>query len=210
MLSFLKESHSLTSQNGTQPAAASGGDQPISQPEDYLTVSGQEKKLRQSTMLLGALFVVGILSVVFMIKKTSPAAASAATDDQSKLEAALAQLSGMQSEVNSQIKTVGSRFYQQNVIGQISVDELKKNPFKRDSGAGLDDVDAQHKRRQLELAVAGLQLWSITGAPKGLCCMINDKVYYVGDEVNGLRISQITPKAVEFEKDGLKIELKID
>lgn len=211
MLSFLKENPSVPVATTSQVEKSESSQNSISQPEDYLTVSGNERKLRQSTLMLTAMFVVGIGSVWFMVKKTSPSAVCAATDEQAKIEAALAQLSGMQSEVNSQINTVGNRFYQQNMLGQISVDELKKNPFKRDTVVGVEDnIDLQQKRRQLETAAAALQLWSITETPKGLCCMINDKVFYVGDEVNGLRIHQIKTNAVVFEKEGLMTELKIE
>jgi hypothetical protein len=46
--------------------------------DDYLTVAGHEKKLKQSTIILIAVFVVGALGVWMMIRKAIPSAAAAA------------------------------------------------------------------------------------------------------------------------------------
>ncbi len=211
MLSYLKQGQTEIPAVAAAEAQADGHDAAsISQPGDYLTVSGRGRKLRQSTILLLAVFGVGVLGVFFMIKKTTPAQAAQANDDQAKLDAAIAQLSGMQSEVNSQMNSVVGRFYQQTNIGQISVDELKKNPFKLESGSGLIDEDAKSREDRLRRASAQLQLWSVTGTPRGMCCMINDTVLYAGDTINGLTVKSITENGVVLEQDGAVTELKME
>lgn len=210
MLSYLKEGQTQIPSPGE--ADLSSGEPVVSGPNDYLTVSGHSQKLRQSTILLLVLFGVGVLGVWFMIKKTTPVQAAAAADDQAKLEAAIAQLSGMQSEVNNQMNSVVGRFYQQSSIGQISVDELKKNPFKRETGSGLIDEEKDRQKREalLHAATAKLQLWSITATPRGMCCMIDDQVLYVGDVLNGMTVKSITDKTVSLEQDGVVTELKME
>lgn len=218
MLSYLKDGQTQipaanpTSADGTELDAA------LSKQEDYLTVAGHSKKLRQSTILLLVLFGVGVLGVWFMIKKTAPAqAATPAVDEQAQLEAAIAQLNGMQSEVNTKMDSVVNRFYQSSNVGQISVDELKKNPFKLEQTAStaIDDETLNRNKRTLledkvRRAAAGLQLWSVTETPRGICCMINDKVLYVGDSINGLTIKSIDNKIVGLELDGITIQMKMD
>ena len=135
MLSYLKEGQSKSPAAPQTQTDAAGEDAALSRQDDYLTVSGHGQKLRQSTLLLMALFAVGVLGVWFMIKKTTPAQAAAANDDdQMQIEAAIAQLNGMQSEMNTQMDSVVGRFYQYSNVGQIGVNELKKNPFKREIG----------------------------------------------------------------------------
>jgi preprotein translocase subunit SecG len=218
MLSYLKEGQSKTAAADPTPIELAGEDAALSRQDDYLTVSGHGQKLRQSTILLMALFAVGVLGVWFMIKKTTPAQAAAANDDQAQIEAAIAQLNGMQSEMNTQMDSVVGRFYQYSNVGQIGVEELKKNPFKRELGAGqvaLEEKDQRRTKLQLlednvRRASAGMQLWSVTATPRGACCMINDRVLYAGDEINGLTVKSINKKSVVLELEGVCVELKMD
>jgi len=218
MLSYLKDGQTQIPAANSTSADAAGTDAALSKQEDYLTVSGHSKKLRQSTLLLIVLFGVGVLGVWFMIKKTTPAqAATPAAEEQAQLEAAIAQLNGMQSEVNTKMDSVVNRFYLSSNVGQISVDELKKNPFKLEQNAStaVDDETLNRNKRMLledkiRRAATGLQLWSVTETPRGICCMINDKVLYVGDSINGLTIKSIDNKIVELEQDGISIQMKMD
>lgn len=219
MLSYLKDPNQIPATAGensseTKPAALSG-------PGDYLTVAGHGKKLRQSTILLGVLFVVGAAVVFFMIKKTSPAAASAAPDeDQLKLEAALVQIENMKKEMDTQMNTVVGRFYQFSNVNQIGVDELKKNPFQRELEVGpisqesdMAALSAQQQQRLLVEAQSQgsqLELWSITSTPKGMCCMIGDKVLYEGDSLGEMKVKSIQTKRVVLDYKGVPVELTIE
>ena len=139
-------------------------------------------KLTILAMILVALFAIGAAGVWFMIKKTAPATANAATaEDQAQLEAALAQLNKMQAEMDTQMDTVVGRFYQFSNVNQVRVNELKKNPFHREFDvADVDDTSDQdlgnneleYLQDQAYKQSNGLELWSITGTPKGMCCMI--------------------------------------
>ena len=145
MLSYLKDG-----QNQTPAAEAQNAEDQqnngLCQQDDFLTVSGHGKKLQQSTIMLAALFVVAAGVVWFMVKKTTHATASAATsENQTQLETALAQLNTMQTEVNTQMDSVVGKFYQFSNVEQVEVDQLKKNPFKRELGDGFRTLIAQKR-----------------------------------------------------------------
>ena len=212
MLSYLKDGNQL-------PASADmpDGDQAASSTEDYLTVSGNSQKVRRSTMIVAIVFAVGALGIWFMVKKTTPATANAEpSQNQVQLETALAQLDSMKAEMDSQMDSVSGRFYQFNNVDQVGVEELKKNPFIRgemnsapgSSGTGSQQQEQIHQEAQV--ISMGLELWSITATPKGMCCMIDDKVLYQGDTYRSMTVKSITAKAVTLEYKGTHVELKMD
>ena len=151
-----------------------------------------------------------------MVKKTTPAAANAeTTQSQEQLDTALAQLNAMQNEIDSQMDSVNGRFYQFNNVDQVAVDELKKNPFKRELDYVVDkDNTASQQAEQIyqeaQVISMGLQLWSITETPKGMCCMIDDKVLYKGDTYKEMTVESIESKIVKLSYKGIPIELKMD
>ena len=208
MLSYLKDGNEL-------PASSemSGGDESANS-TDYLTVSDNNQKLRRSTLILVVLFAVGGLGLWLMVKKTTPATANAQTNEnQVQLETALAQLDSMQAEMDSQMNSVAGRFYQFNNVNQVGVDELKKNPFVRkqfsaESGGGTQQ--SEQSRQEAQVIAMGMELWSITATPKGLCCMIDDKVLYQGDAYRNMTVKTIGQKTVTLEYNGIDIELKMD
>ena len=212
MLSYLKDGNQL-------PASSDmpDGDQAASSPQDYLTVSGHSQKVRQSTIMLVALFVIGAIGVGFMVKKITPASANAEpSQDQVQLETALAQLDSMKTEMDSQMNSVAGRFYQFNNVDQVAVDELKKNPFKRetdytaDSGIAGKSQQLEQVRQEAQVVAMGLELWSITATPKGMCCMIDDKVLYQGDTYKDMAVTSIAEKTVTLDYKGVPIELKME
>lgn len=217
MLSFQKDDHtSLIANNTSAPEGAP--QDAVTRQDDYLTVSSHGKKLQQSTMILVALFAVGALGVWFMIKKTVPATANAAPGaDQAQLEAALAQLNSMQQEMNSEMDSVVGRFHDFGKVDQVGVNDLKKNPFQREVAGIQEEIiaesDAQKERQQLQAAAtqkaSKMELWSITSTPKGLSCMINNKLLYKGDVIDDMTIQTINNKSVILDYKGVPVELKI-
>ncbi|HML75478.1 MAG TPA: hypothetical protein PKB02_13395 [Anaerohalosphaeraceae bacterium] len=214
MLSFLKDGQTLPASADMNPSDTSEGS--VTRQEDYLTVAGHSKKLKQSTILLIALFAIGGISVLLMVKKATPSQAAAAQqkEEQLEIETAIAQLSGMQSEVNKEMKNVTGRLNHLSEVGQIDVKDLKKNPFTREMTSGEISLDNRTQMQilmeQARKQAAGLELWSITASPRGACCMINDKVLYAGDEINGFKVSEIGKQKVTLERDGARVELKMN
>jgi len=221
MLSYLKDAEQLPAaeQMDAQPQDPAAS---VDAPADYLTVAGHGRKLRQSTMVLCVLFAVGAGAVWFMIKKAAPVTASAAgVDNQLQIEAALAQVEKMKREMDTEMNTVVGRFYQFSDVRQISVDELKKNPFRREvdaKGAAAvtptgEAIAAQQRQKLLAEAqqqTGQLELWSITSTPRGMCCMIGEKVLYEGDAFDGMTVESIYPKRVVLNYKGVPVELTIE
>lgn len=216
MLSFMKDGQTIPAVAATEQNSQNGQEPSLTRQEDYLTVSGHGKKLKQSTMLLIALFVIGGIGVFLMVKKATPAQASAAgvKDETKEIESAIAQLNGMQTEMNSKMKSVTGRLNHLKDVGQIDVSELKKNPFMRDESSSQYDTSnpaqLQLLQEQARRQAGSLTLWSITASPKGLCCMINDTVVYEGDKIGDFTVKQINKESVIVDRDGVSVELKIN
>lgn len=217
MLSYLKNDQNQI------PAASELENGPDVQTEsssevsEYLSCAQRGKTVKQGTIVLVLLFAVGAGSIWWMIKKSSPATAQAASDESAmQIEKVLAQLSSYQTEANGQMDSVLRRFHQSSEIGQIEANELKKNPFRREVPAAseepVEDL-SQSQQAMLQDEVgrqAGrLQLWSISARDRNSCCMINDKVLYVGNEIEGFKILKIEPHRVIVGRDGFQVELKI-
>jgi hypothetical protein len=207
MLSYLKDANQLPASSDMENDTGTA---------EYLTVSGHGQKVRQSTIMLVVLFSIAAIGVWFMVKKATPAAANAAPNqDQAQLESALAQLNNMQNEIDSQMDSVNGRFYHFNNVDQVAVDELKKNPFKREMdysvGHGGDASQrAEQIQQEAQVISMGMELWSITATPKGMCCMIDDKVLYKGDTYKDMTVESIEGKVVRLSYKDVPVELKMD
>ncbi len=215
MLSFLNEdkpndNDSVNELTGEQNA---DNEDQISNQEDYLIPAQHGKNLKQSTIVLAALFAVGALVVLFMIKKTTPSSADAAQSDaQKQIEAVLGELARVEGNIAKHNKIVG-RFYDSADVDQIKVSELKKNPFRSDLGpiTQTEDTSRQSnwKREEIEAKVQTLRLLSIMESPQGGCCMIDDKLLNIGDQIKGLTVTKISGKYVYLTSDNITIKLKM-
>ena len=212
MLSFMKdessenskESKSNLKQDGKSPQQSGGlniqNTQNLSlNNQDFITVAEAGKGVRKSSIVLGILFLVGVVCLFIMIKKSGPTAASASTVDAEKtrIEQAIANLTGIKTEIFSGIEKVLQKFHTFSNVEQVKLGELSKNPFKIDPyfgesvQGGLTGVQASG-----EQPANGLELFSIMQSNNKICCMINEKILYEGDEVNGYAIVKITEKEV--------------
>jgi preprotein translocase subunit SecG len=204
MLSFLRE------QGGTGVPArkadvvagetsAGGVEQP--QGEQYLTVA--KGRTRRSTILLAVLFIAGLLCLWFMIRKSTPSAAVAMTEDieEVQVEAALSRLTGFKSELFKRMDEIVRRFYEFSNVLQVKVDELAKNPFALElemKSAEESEVQEVPKidpalfwRQEVERKAQGFQLLSIMQSDQGKCCMIGDTILRKGDSIQGFKVRQI-------------------
>jgi preprotein translocase subunit SecG len=218
MLSFMREQavSDLTGQE--QPAA--GADQ-SPRDEEYLTVSAGGRNVKKTTSMLVALFVIGLISLGFMIKKSTPQTAAASdADAESRIEAAIARLTGIKAEMFSRMDEIVEKFYEFSDVQQVHVNQLAKNPFQHEllwtdlkKGPEVDDdmLRQQRLRKQAQM----LRLLSIIRSEQGNCCMIDDKILREGDYIKGFRVSQIGQNFVKLElernqTDNLQIVLKLD
>jgi hypothetical protein len=214
MLSFMREhgtgnpSDHSSSAAGPQGVSSAGGPEP----QEYLTVAANSKSVRRSTTLVAILVAIGLLCLMFMIRKSQPEAASArqSANDETKIEAAINRLTGARSEMTDHMGAIIKKFYEFSDVFQVKVSELVKNPFEVEGfmTKGLKDaaiisedpqVKAEAIRRQRMQEKAGtLRLLSIMRSDSGHSCMINDQILRQGEAIEGFMINQIGSNFVEL------------
>jgi preprotein translocase subunit SecG len=218
MLSFLREQG--FGDSGVQETTKSSGGEPgdrrdLKSPDSssekeqqYLTVAAQGKDVRKMTMLLAVLFVIGLLCLLFMIKKSVPQSATAASDsgEETQIEKAIERITGVGSELFKRMDQIVNKFYEFSDVQQVRVYELVKNPFERqiflaDGDEIPDSTEAVLKK--------DLQLLTILQTDDGYCCMIDDKILYEGDTIKGFKVVQIGDDFVKLELEGVQRVLKL-
>ena len=227
MLSFLRDQslEDLPAQKKMNAAAGKtpGDGTEKSQESEYLTVAAQGKRVRKSTTLLAVLFIIGLLCLWFMIKKSTPKAASAAAGNtkETLIETAIARLTGVKSQMFSRMDEIVGKFYEFSDVPQVKVNELAKNPFELETflanleekpgaeGKG-NEIDANMLwQQQMRRKSQGMQLWSIMQSNQGNRCMIDDKILREGDSIKGFKVLQIGDIFVKLESNGVEIVLKL-
>ena len=226
MLSFMRDQVVEDSVLQETPKPSNGGEQqqqvphtqnqPEEQPQEpqYLSVAGKSKNVRKTTMLLAALFVIGLLGLWLMIKKSSPqiAAADSGNTEQTQIETAISRLTGAGSEMFNRMDKIVKKFYEFSDVEQVGVYELSKNPFEHQPHLADVRVGADIKRSDIDsdrLRIRNWQLLTICQTDQGYCCMINDNILYEGDTIRGYKVGQITDTFVRLESEGDEIVLKL-
>jgi len=153
-----------------------------------------------------------VICLFFMIKKSSPSSASAQQPSaqkiqQTQIEAAIAKITGVRSQMFNSLEKIVKKFYEFADFEQVNVGELSKNPFRQ------DDVrtDSRLDNRQIAPAMvqSEFELLTIMADDKGSCCMINDKLLREGDTISGLRVEKITDQSVILANDETQIVLRL-
>ena len=210
MLSFMREQEPKNASEHPVPGRGSPGGPAAdaSGSQEYLTVAANSKSLRRSTMLVVALVALGVLSLLLMIRRSQPQAASATegAGDQ-RIESAISRLTGVRSEMAGRMDEIVKKFYEFSDVVQVKVNELVKNPFEVEGFAKdlktsvvLEDPAAQAeqvRRQRLEQKAKTLKLLSIMrSSEQGTCCMINDQILRQGDVIEGFKIVEIANNSV--------------
>jgi preprotein translocase subunit SecG len=225
MLSFIKEQPSSpepgkdagTAETGTNIAAK------VNNEQEYFTVSTRNKDLRKSTMMLIVLFAIGLICLFFMIKKSTPKSASAAetATEQTQIEATIARMTGIKSEMYNRMDEIVNKFYEFSDVLQVQVSELVKNPFQLEAYlAGLKnqpvinqpafEIDTDMIRiEQIKQKAKDMSLVSIMQSDKGMCCMISNRILYRGDTIKDFTISEIGDYHVKLQCEGVEIVLNL-
>ena len=198
---------------GSDNNASQGSLQNLEQ--DYLVPAEHGRNLKRSTITLAILFSVGVLCLWCMIKKTGPKQAVASAEEV-QIENAIAQLTGIKTEMNSRMDEVVDKFYQFSDVEQVEVDELKKNPFLYDFTPEVGDdsadkyaVNREMLKQEIQIKSGRMRLWTIMESPQGSCCMIDDEVLYEGDKIKDLTITRIEESFVELSSMGITVKLKM-
>lgn len=218
MLSFMQEDKRPKKPAEDEPREglneSSQQDEQISSEADYLLPAEHGKNARQSTLILIVLFVLGGVVVWFMVKKIGPKALFAAgpTPAEERLEQYVDLVTGMEAEFTTAVDDLMGRFDQFSNIEQVGVAELTKNPFKSDlviQGEVESDMDAIQAQLDAKRRAEQLQLWSIMESPQGGCCMINEKILYVGDVIEGFTVVRVEERFVDLTYNGLTFRLQM-
>jgi hypothetical protein len=223
MLKFQQQESPLISDEKRTELMQEGPSPVASGPDDeFLTVSSRDQAVKRGTIVLSILFVVGVGVLIFMIKKSAPAAADASeATQQSTLQAAVAQITGIKKELAGDMHN--AMIYEMSNVEkkQIKVSELKKNPFmldktmadkpatgdnEGDNGSTKTESLAQNRA---DAQASGMRLLGIMLSPSGNSCMINDKIVYKGDKVSGFEILAINDDNVELGSQGTTVTLRI-
>ncbi|NLH42417.1 MAG: hypothetical protein GX448_11320 [Planctomycetes bacterium] len=213
MLSFMREPESGTASEhaaagpGPQAAASAGPEA-----QEYLTVAANSKNLRRSTILVAVLVAIGLVCLMFMIRKSQPQAASAkeAVSDETKIEAAISRLTGVRSEMTNRMGAIITKFYEFSDVFQVKVNELSKNPFEvqgltmkglKGQAVVGDDPQIQAeliRREKMQERGRTLRLLSVMRSDQGDSCMINDQILQQGQSIEGFTVHQIRDNSVEL------------
>ncbi|MHC4095007.1 MAG: hypothetical protein ACYSWZ_26685 [Planctomycetota bacterium] len=217
MLSFLRE-QGFGDSGGQETTNSSGGEagdrRDLKSPESssekeqqYLTVAAQGKDVRKMTMLLAVLFVIGLFCLLFMIRKSVPQSATAASDsvEETQIETAIERITGFGSEMFKRMDQIVNKFYEFSDVEQVRVNELVKNPFE----IFLADAPEKPDSKEPGRIRPDIQLSTILQTDEGYCCMIGDKIVYEGDTIKGFKVVQIGDDFVKLELEGVQRVLKL-
>jgi hypothetical protein len=218
MLSFLRDQNNAGTPGQEAPTLAGkppvGGAGP-SPEQDFLTVATRGKRARKSATLLAVLFVVGLVCLGFMIKKIAPQAASATTSqtEEAKVQAALARLTGIKSEVFNKMDEIVKKFYDFSGVMQVQVNELAKNPFTLE----LFPADTKQEplvvetsetdfatiwRQQMRQKTKDMRLLSIMCSDQSKSCMIGSKILREGESIQDFTVREIGDNFVKLQWSG--------
>jgi hypothetical protein len=216
MLSFTRENGA-----GTSLPQAQGLERPTTREnaagtqQEYLTVESQDKNVRRSTVLLTGLFILGLLCLWLMIKKSvpQPAMAKGAGIEDAQIETAITRLVGVRSEMFDRMGEIVKKFYEFSDVQQIKVNELTKNPFKNEIFLGslneTSDTEKSNSGAIRQQQLKGMRLLSIVATGSGKCCIIDDIRLLEGDSIGDFKVSRIGDSTVSLESDGVEMVLKL-
>lgn len=217
MLSYLRDASQTPAAAQMQSQTdSSSPEEGASKSSDYLRPAAHARNVKQGTLILAVLFLLGGAGVWWMIAKSGLSSAHGASEEEaSQIDKALAQLTTFQAEMNTQMDSVSSRFSQASELGQITVGDLKKNPFRQEFSLDQPAEDlslsqTMMRKEEMHRRAALLKLWSITARDVNSCCMINDKVLYVGDAIQGFVVKDILSDRVRIAYEDIEVELKMD
>ena len=189
MLSFLQEPEKENSQD-VESKVSNFASQGFADDVDgeYIEPVSGDKNLKNTTMMLAAFFVIGLVGLWLMITKSSPGTASAQInpEEDALITQAIAEFTGTSPQSETKMETVVTKFYEISDIHQVPIDDLVKNPFEQDLyeddtvGSRVLDTDLLNTQ-ELTRRAEKLELLSIMKSDQESCCVIDDSLLYVGD-----------------------------
>ncbi len=178
---------------------------------EFIESCAQEKNVKKTTTILACLFAVGVISIWLMIQKATPESATAQTAvEDVQIEIALAQLTGMKTEMFDKMDSMVNKFYEFSNFEQVDLDDLNRDPFQYalfGSQTAADNEtleqnilpDTLLRNQELKRKADALQLLSIMQTPQGNCCMIDDLLLYENDKIEDFTVSKIGEDFVQLK-----------
>jgi len=188
---------------------------PKKAPQEYVTVAARQKQVRKTTILLAVLFGIAAVCLWFMIKKSTPQAATGSVGSEgTQIEKVVTRLTGVRSEMFNRMGEIVKKFYEFTNVQQVDVHELVKNPFELETLTGNEakvfNRDAEMMRQQrLRQQTKNMQLLSIMQSDQGRCCMIDDRILYEGDSIRSFEVRKISDTFVKLGSGDLEIVLRL-
>lgn len=219
MLSFMKDQ-----QGAENPGLEEGCQVPDGvQDQEYYTVSGREKKVRNSTVFFMALFAIGAFGLWFMTHKSKAQSAGATElSDEVQIEVAISRLTGVSTRMVDRMDKIVKKFYEFSDVPQVEVNELRKNPFHMETYAAVAEAapfltaeeqaiaDAKKVlREQMLVEWNELVLVSIMHSPQGSRCVIDDSLLKEGDWAGHFKLTQIQENLVALVWQPPSVDLSI-
>jgi len=204
-----------TADSNEQPQNSEGTEDSNEQPqnEEYLTVTARKQQVFKGTILLAILFGTGLVCLFLMIKSSSPQSASASlgtmTPEEAEIEAAIVQFTDAKSEMFGKTDQMIQQLNKFSDIPQVKTGELVKNPFRMERYWGNQEEILKSFESDTNRGVAELQLLSIMKSNNSNCCMIDDKILYEGDSINGFEVRTISNNSVKLCKGDKEVILKL-
>jgi hypothetical protein len=216
MLSYLRDPNLAELPADKQVQDSQQGEQ------ECLTVATHGKEVRKSTTILGVLFIIGLICLGIMIKKSEPPKAAIAVNantDEQQIQNQISRLTGIEKEMFKRMDEIVNKFYQFSDVFQVQVSELVKNPFQLESflesinskaSGNNTGIDAKMiLQQQIKIKSEKMKLYSIMVSGRGPCCMIENKILYEGDTIDDFEVVKISNDNVLLKLENIEITLKL-
>jgi len=171
----------------------------------------QEKNVRLTTFILVAAIAAVLIAIWLIHKKAAPAKTAAAItgNQQTAVETAITQLTGIKTDDVEQVDQLVKKFYEFADFKQVDKQKFRRNPFSFSMGASdMTSLSAlKEDSNNVKNNAQKMQLQSIMQSKYGDCCMIDDAVLYKGDKINGFEIVDIGADFVRLRTGGQDITL---
>jgi hypothetical protein len=187
-------------------------------------VANEEKKpvVTQGMLYLLALVAIGGGGTWFMYKKQNPSTAAAATVETVQAQQTIDNFLStgpqgikMMQEMLHNTESIVKEFLDYPSVPQIPLAELHTNPFRfqhADNGKGDEDAAKKKKEDERTLAMKSsqaLNLQSIMVNGSRSACMINNKMYNEGQQVEQFVIEKIAREGVIVKTGVYRFELRM-
>lgn len=200
----------------------------LADPTEAVFVSAESSPARNTGIMLGTLVIIGAAIIGFMRMRSGPAAATASPPEAVSAHATISQfLAGGRgakatADLLSNTEKLRQAFLNYPTMAQVSLEELRTNPFLFCKSAAKNDDELLKKKEAEELrkgkeqekqavmaALGQLKLQSIIHSGATRTCMISSKACMEGQEVDGFVIEKISPGGVIVKKAGYRFELRM-